>query len=86
MFFRACATVTIVGDIVTVNQPYAAPDPNPNAYNGFYDEITISGSVVTFGNSDVTGTFTTDGGYITLTTFGLMNTNDSKNKHIYILQ
>ena len=73
--------ITIVGDDVTVNQPHSAPDPDENSYNGFYDEMTIVGNNVDFGNGDVTGTFTTDGVHITLTTFGFMY-----DEHVYVLK
>jgi len=73
--------ITIDGDDVTVNQPHSEPDPEENSYNGFYDEMTISGNYVDFGDGDVTGTFTSDDVHITLTTFGFMTT-----EHVYVLK
>ena len=80
--------ITIVGNDVTVNQPHSAPDPEENAYNGFYSTMSVSGADVIFGtpSNGVVGTFTVDGSQIILTTFGLMNTNDSENEHVYVLE
>ena len=73
-------------NVITVRQPYAAPNPQANEYVGTFAKMTIVGNTVSFTEVtnqalDVTGTFTKSGSQITLTTLGFTNTS-----RVYVLK
>ena len=74
--------ITIVGNKVTFNQP--------PSYNKILDKITIQGDIIKFGEVNgsidiVSGTFTNDGSYITIKTYGLY-TKKPEFYHTYVLK
>lgn len=68
--------IKIVGNNITVTQTMSLSI----TYTETYTEMSVTNSSVNFGNSDITGTYTSNGQEITLTTDGL-----STEIHIYTL-